>query len=313
MVGKKSYLYDDSESQMGSKVGGYGYRNNSSLYEWSIDNILRWNKQINGIHNFNLTFLLNAEKLQDWWDIQRSMQFSASEVLSYHGLQVGTSPVLLNDDGISKGNALMGRFNYDFKNKYLLTATLRRDGYSAFGQENPYAYFPSFALGWNISNESFFKQDLFSNLKLRVSWGKNGNRAVERYAALSKLNTELYVYGGQSTPSTGFYASTMANSNLKWERTEAYNVGIDFGLFSNRLTGNAEFYSNRTTDLLVDRSLPAIIGYKSVASNLGELQNRGLEFTITSININKSNIRWGSEFVFFFKQKQNNSLVRRYD
>lgn len=221
-------------------------------------------------------------------------------------MQVGSSPTITNDDTYVTGTALMGRLNYTLLNRYLLTLSIRRDGYSAFGINNPYATFPSGAIAWNISEEPFFKSKWINNLKLRVSYGLNGNRDIGIYSALSQLGTSKYLENG--TLISGIYTNTMANSNLKWEKTKALNIGIDFGLFNNRLTGTVDYYDMKTNDLLLSRSLPALIGYASVMSNMGELQNRGFELTLNSHNIQRNNFSWNSVLTFSFNRNKINHL-----
>ena len=301
-VWRKNYYYDPSSTPNGSKYGGIGTRMNASTFEWQVDNIFKWNKTINDIHKFDVTFLINAEKRQFWSGEMSNSQISPSEALTFHALQAGISPTVVNTDEYSTGNALMARLNYSLLERYLLTATWRRDGYSAFGQLNPYAEFPSMALGWKISEEDFFKVKWVNNLKFRLSWGANGNRAIGIYDALARLGSNQYSYG--SILASGVYSATMANENLKWEKTEALNVGVDFGLFNNRINGSAEVYSMTTKDLLLNRSLPSIIGYSSVAANLGELENKGLEVTLNSVNINKPGIKWNSGLLFSMNRNE---------
>ncbi|MCD6355535.1 MAG: SusC/RagA family TonB-linked outer membrane protein, partial [Prolixibacteraceae bacterium] len=298
----KNFYFNPVSTPNGFSNQGFGSRSDNSSYEWQVDNIMKWQKTFAGVHKFDATFLVNAEKYQGWGSHQENSQFAPSGALSFHALQAGISPSLSDNDTYSTGNALMGRLNYSLMEKYMLTATWRRDGYSAFGQKHPYATFPSAALGWRISEEEFFNVNWISNLKLRVSWGINGNRAVGRYDALARLSTTKYLYG--TTLATGVYSSTMANSDLRWERTEALNFGLDFGLFKNVLFGSVEYYDMTTTDLLLNRSLPRIIGYTSVASNLGELGNKGFELTLNSTNINKQNIRWNSSLNFSFNRNE---------
>lgn len=298
----KSYYYDPINTPNGFAYNGYGRRADASVYEWQVDNIFRWQKTFAGVHDFNATFLINAEKYQSWQSLQENTNFAPSGALSFHALQAGISPSLSDNDNYSTGNALMARLNYSLMDKYMLTATWRRDGYSAFGQKHPYAEFPSAALAWRISEEDFFDISWIDYLKLRVSWGANGNRAVGRYDALSRLGTTKYIYG--TTLATGVYTSTMANSDLRWERTEALNLGFDFGIFNNVLYGSVEYYDMTTTDLLLNRSLPRIIGYTSVAANLGELANKGFEMTLNSTNINSTNFKWNSNLVFSFNRNK---------
>jgi len=298
----KNYYFDPVTTPNGFSNNGYGRRIDNSVYEWQVDNIFKWQKTFADVHDFNATFLINAEKYQSWQSLQENNNFAPSGALSFHALQAGISPSLNNNDNYSTGNALMARLNYSFMDKYMLTATWRRDGYSAFGQKHPYAEFPSAAVAWRISEENFFDVSWVDYLKLRVSWGANGNRAVGRYDALARLGTTKYLYG--TTLATGVYSSTMANSDLRWERTEALNFGIDFGIINNMLYGSVEYYDMTTRDLLLNRSLPRIIGYTSVAANLGELGNKGFEITLNSTNVSTSNFIWNSNLVFSFNRNK---------
>src|SRR5690606_14439690 len=141
--------------------------------------------------------------------------------------------------------------------------------------------------------EPFFNVPSVDDLKLRLSWGANGNRAVGIYDALARLSTTRYMYGNDMV--TGVYSSTMANSSLMWEKTEALNLGLDFEFFNRRISGVIDAYHMRTTNLLMDRSLPVVIGYSSVPANLGERQNRGFEMTLNTTNItDKNDFSWNS-------------------
>ncbi len=302
----KNYYYDPSTTPNGNKTTGFAQRINSSLYEWQIDNVLTWKKKF-GIHDFNATFLYNAEKKQTWRDQEENINFVTSEALTFHQLNVGSSPTIVNNDTYSTGNAIMGRLNYTLMSKYYLTLTFRRDGYSAFGQENPNANFPSAALAWNIKDEGFFNVSWIDNLKLRLSYGVNGNRDIGIYDALAQLGTTKYLSGTNQV--SGIYSATMANSGLRWERTTALNGGLDFGFFGGKLAGNIDLYQMTTTDLLLLRSLPAIIGYKSVMSNMGQLDNKGFEITLNSKNYSTADFVWNSSLVFSFNR---NKIVHLY-
>lgn len=180
--------------------------------------------------------------------------------------------------------------------RYLFTASFRRDGYSAFGSNNPYANFPAFAFGWRMSEERFIKPVAWiDNLKLRLSWGINGNRSIGRYAALANLDSEKYLHNGSTV--IGIYATRLPNEDLKWEKTEAYNIGLDFSFWGNRLNGTIEGYYMSTKDLLLTRSLPDIIGFSGVTANLGEVRNKGFEVSLNSVNINQKNFKWSSSLI----------------
>jgi TonB-linked SusC/RagA family outer membrane protein len=293
----RDHNFWNSETIVGgrTRTNGYGTRRDAQTYEWMVDNLLKWNKEV-GIHHFDVTLLYNLEKFQNWSSFQSGENFSPNQNLSFHGLQFATNHLVDNNDVYSTGDAMMARLNYTLLDKYLLTASVRRDGYSAFGQENPRATFPAAALAWRISEENFFSSDFIDNLKLRLSWGVNGNRDIGRYAALARLSQNLYSNGSQVL--VGVYNTSLANPALVWEKTEAYNIGLDIGLLEGRVNASFEAYDMTTIDLLMNRNLPRITGFDDITTNLGELENRGFEFTLNSVNMNKNNFSWRSDFVF---------------
>lgn len=276
-------------------TGGYGTRQESSTFEWMIDNLIKWNREI-GIHNFDVTLLYNTERLRSWDTNINNQGFSPNQQLAYHGMQFGNTPVMTTNDTEATGDALMARLNYTLMGKYLVTASIRRDGYSAFGQENPRANFPAFALAWKVSDEEFFNIDLINRLKLRISWGVNGNRDIGGYSALANLGSNLWYNG--SAVVVGVYNNTLSNSQLRWERTQSLNGGMDIGILNDRIDLSFDYYDMTTTDLLMQRSLPDITGFTSIMSNLGELKNHGFEATLNTININNPKVTWRSNLVF---------------
>lgn len=293
------------------KLGGVsgeepkGSRSESQNFNWMVDHILSWNKKV-GVHNIDVTLLFNAEKNREWNSSMSNKGFVPNQNLGYNGLQFGNSPVITNNDNQSTGDALMGRLNYSLLNKYLLTASIRRDGFSAFGLRNPYATFPALALGWVISEERFFKINFVDRLKLRASWGMNGNRDIGIYSALSSLNSNAWFDGSQVQ--MGVFTSTMANKNLKWESTGNINLGLDATLLDEKVNITFDVYDMTTTNLLMGRRLPNVTGFNSITTNLGELQNKGLELTINTENIRRSDFRWQSNFIFSFNRNNIKSL-----
>jgi TonB-linked SusC/RagA family outer membrane protein len=178
-----------------------------------------------------------------------------------------------------------------------LTASLRADGSSKFGKDNKWGYFPSLALGWTLSEESFIKNlDIFDNFKLRASYGVTGNNQIPAYSALGLLGPENYVFNDQVI--AGKSPTGVANPNLKWETTAQYNYGVDLGFFNNRLTITAEAYYKKTTDLLLEVQLPLSSGFESALKNIGSFSNKGFELTVNTVNIDKSNFKWRSDFTF---------------
>lgn len=175
--------------------------------------------------------------------------------------------------------------NYNYDNRYLLQATIRRDGSSKFGADSRWGYFPSVALGWRITEESFFpKNGIIDNLKLRASWGRLGNENALGYydfqALISTYNTmyQGYVKGNGDNAWAGSIARGLENRSLKWETTDTKNVGLDYGLFNNRLSGSLNYYYNQTEDLLIIKALPPSAGLSDPILNVGKMRNTGVEF-----------------------------------
>lgn len=308
----KDHNFWNSETIIGgqTRTEGYGTREDTQTYEWMIDNLLKWNKEV-GIHNFDVTLLYNIEKFQSWSSFQSGENFSPNQNLSFHGLQFATSHLVDNNDIYSTGDAMMARLNYTLLDKYLFTASVRRDGYSAFGQQNPRAVFPAAAFAWKISEENFFSSDLIDHFKLRLSWGVNGNRDIGRYAALARLSRNLYSNGSQVL--VGVYNNSLANPALVWEKTEAYNVGLDIGLLEGRINASLDVYNMTTIDLLMERSLPRITGFDDITTNLGELENRGFEFTLNTVNASNNNFNWKSDIVFSLNRNKIKSLFGDFE
>ena len=294
-------IHDSSEHPEWKLFGGRASRENSLRREWQVDNIINWNKTFAQKHKVDVTLLANAEKFRNDTEKMSNQNFTPNDILGYHDMSIGNLPEISSDDQIRTSNALMARVNYGFMNKYLLTLSVRRDGSSLFGYSNPYATFPAAALGWVISEEKFFKVKFVDYLKLRASWGINGNRDITNYAALSKmlaeksLNTDL---NGNPITIPTLEINTMGNKKLKWEKTGAYNLALDFRLFNGRLNGTVETYYMSTTDVLVNRELPTITGYKRVYANLGEIRNKGFELSLSSTNMKQHNFEWTSNLIF---------------
>ncbi len=192
--------------------------------------------------------------------------------------------------------SIFGRVNYNFDNRYLLQATIRRDGSSKFGKDKRWGTFPSVAVGWRISEEAFFpKTTAFNNLKLRASWGRLGNEnALGYYDFLALISTynykyQGYVQGNGDNAWAGSIARGLENRNLKWETTDTKNIGIDFGFFNNRLNGSFNYYYNKTEDLLITKVLPHSAGLANPILNVGKMRNTGIEF---EINYQDSKAGW---------------------
>ncbi len=303
----RDYNYWSPETITGGQVyaEGRATRNDYSSFEWMVDNVLKWNKKF-GEHSFDVTLLHNAEQGKTWLTQVTNQTFRPSPVLGYSGIQFGNNPGVSSTDTKVTGDALMARLNYSFKGRYLFTGSVRRDGYSAFGQENPRATFPAAAVAWQISNEDFFKSDVVNFLKLRLSWGRNGNRDIGAYSALAQMASNQYYNGTRVVQ--GIFTSSLANSGLKWEETESINLGLDLSVLSERVFLTLDYYDMSTRNLLVKRTLPKITGFESITTNIGELGNKGFELTLNTTNISSNVLRWKSDLTFSLNRNKIRSL-----
>lgn len=308
------YRYFNGRSAKDFRIsarGGIATRTTQTTYNWQIDNLLMWNRSF-GEHKIDVTLLANAEKFQSWREQMNNEGFDPNDNLSFHNIGAGIKPVISSNDEISTGDAYMARLNYSFKDRYLFTGSFRRDGYSAFGLQNPRADFPAAAVGWIFSKEKFVSAKWLTYGKLRLSYGINGNRDIGRYLALADLNTGKYQYvkpDGTVLLVSQLYVNRLQNPGLKWERTTSLNVGLDFSIFKDRFGGSFEVYKKSTKDLLINRSLPDVIGFSNVLSNLGEVQNKGLEISLNSLNINNRNFVWRTVANFFLNR---NKIIHLY-
>ncbi len=308
---RKRFYYEDSANPWWGH-GGYVTRRHNQTFEWQSDNILNWNKQF-GEHRFDFTGLVNAERNQNWYTQAGGSNFSPTEALGYHALAFALVPLVDSYDEAVTRNAIMGRINYSFGNRYNLSASIRRDGYSRFGSENVYATFPSVSAAWTISNESFMQgeQNWLTFLKLRLSWGVNGNSSgIGSYAAYATLSDNKYLnYDGGYFVAPYLYINKMANPGLSWEKNDAFNLGIDYGLWDGRIRGSLDIYSSQTTDLLLNKKLPIVTGFNDITTNVGNLKNVGFDLGINTINIEGSDFHWTSSLNVSYNKNKIISLT----
>jgi len=273
---------------------GSAYANNSETNNWVIENILSYARDF-GKHHFDFTGLYSAQETK-WLESGASANTFINDQLSFYNLDAGENRTSTSDGNRSSLLSQMGRINYSYDSRYLLTVTARRDGYSAFGANtNKYGLFPSLALGWNIANESFFQNsNLVNQLKLRFSYGKSGNQAIGVNQTATTASSVRIPFGGVS--SIGVLAGALGNANLNWETTKSANIALDFGLLRNRINGTLEVYQTRTEDILLRRNIPVVSGYTQVWDNLGVLANKGIEFTLNTVNVEAGKFRWETNF-----------------
>ena len=308
----QNYEHISSQRPLLESRGGITSRREDRTYQWQIDNLLMWNKKF-GKHSIDATALVNAEEFFFFSNTINAENYSPNDNLGWNGVQAASIKNFSANDQYHTGDALMGRVNYGYDDKYLLTLTARRDGYSAFGQGNPRATFPSAALGWVVTDEKFMQKTLnvLDYLKARVSYGENGNREIGRYAALAQLSSANYLYtspGGVNVPVGAVATVNMANPNLRWERQRSVNMGFDFSLKGGRISGAVDYYIRNTSDLLVNRALPNITGFASVVTNLGKVDNSGFEFSLNTENMKTNNFVWRTSLALWSNKNKIISL-----
>ncbi len=207
----------------------------------------------------------------------------------------------------------MGRVNYAYNSRYLLTLTVRRDGFSGFGATTKWGTFPSAALGWNIANEDFFSnlKETISVLKLRASYGLNGNQAIGPYSTIARMSEENFIDGTSTMP--GYLPSTLGMDNLGWETSKTLNFGIDYGLLAGRISGDLNYYITNTSDLLLDRTISSVHGITEITQNIGQTKNVGFELGVTSRNIVKKDFSWTTFANLSYNQNEIVSLYGELD
>jgi len=282
--------------RLANDLNGTASSFNASTNSYTIENILTYTKDIKK-HHFDFTALYSAQERKYNSTTAGAVGFINDE-LGLDNIGAGatqTSGSYRDRYGL---NSQMGRLFYSYDSRYLLTLTARRDGSSVFGANTTkYGVFPSAAIGWNIINEGFMKNaKIFNNLKLRLSYGKTGNEAVGVYRTITTDGTARSPFNGIST--IGVLAGNLGNRALQWETTKTANIGLDFGILNNRISGSVEAYQNKTSGLLLNRSLPIITGYTNVLDNIGKTTNKGLELTLNTQNFAGKDFRWETMVVF---------------
>lgn len=283
---------------------GYAYKNTSSTYDYTVDHILNYKTKIAEKHNIDLTAVFGLRAQNYEYTTANGENYSDIS-LGFNSLEQAITQKIGSDAWKEQYLYQMGRINYNYDNKYLVTATLRRDGFSGFSANNRFALFPSFAFGWVISNEDFFKIQAINNLKFRASYGSNGN-LTSRYSTMAKMGTRTYVFGDGGSTAFGQYVSSMA-SNLKWETTKGINVGFDLSLFNSRVNLTLDYYNSNTSNLLWNVNIPTITGFSSIPTNIGKINNKGIELAISSDCVRTNDFLWNLGFNF---SKNKNKIVK---
>jgi len=271
----------------------YGQR-----FNYTLENIVTYNKTFKDVHNLGVTALHSVQR-DNYETAFIDVNAVSAESQGFYNLgQAGSFNAPGTDLRTWTLQSFMGRVNYDFKERYLLTLTGRYDGSSRFGANNKYGFFPSVAVGWNLGDEAFMKDlSWLDQVKLRGSYGAIGNTGITPYQTQSLLNRTTYAFGTGSA--YGYRVGTLGNPDLKWETTSTANVGLDFSLWKGRVYGSLEAYQADTRNLLLYDQLPISNGFDRVLKNVGHTRNRGVELTLTTVNVNAANgFRWSTDLQY---------------
>lgn len=308
--------FNNSRSRLGSPSStlGNGGPNGVITYTGSDnflnENTLTYNKVFNQKHAFNAvlgtTIGLNKVNVSGF-----GATLVPNENLGVNGLGQGVPQSVNTQRRQNTLASFLSRVNYSFNNKYLLTASFRADGSSKFVGDNVWGYFPSASAAWRLSEEQFLKgSKIVSDAKLRASYGVIGNNRVSDYASYALLGTGgSNSYSGGASFATGSFPLTLANPLLKWETTKELDFGLDLGLFNQRITLAADYYNKNTSDLLLSSDLPGSSGYTTAFQNIGAVQNRGFEFSLTSINVDNKVFKWSTNLNVSFNRNKVLSLT----
>ena len=316
-----------------SRVGSYygeGYTNpfknpamapnvanneHSQKLSWTLENLLYINKTIKDIHSVNITLLQSAERYRTEGLNMRGYEITFPSSLWYN---IGAS----NNAKYAPGSnfstwsraSYMARVNYGLMDKYLLTVTGRFDGASMLAAGNKWDFFPSAALAWRMEQEKWIQQiNWINQLKLRVGYGVTGNSAVNPYQTAGSVTSTYasipFGVGNVSSNTIGTKTNIMPNYSLGWEKTSSLNVGVDFGVLENRISGSVEYYIAKTSDLLMNQSIPVITGYAQILNNVGKTENRGFEVSLSTVNVKTKDFTWQTDWTFSLNNEKIKELA----
>lgn len=290
---------------------------NNVTKTYVLDNILTYEKSIHR-HRFTVTAVATRDHLKFEEINATGTNFAANgnTALGIYGLAKAAVQKVNPNNSERSNIGYLARLNYSFNDKYFLTASWRRDGASVFGEDKRWANFSAVGAAWRISGEPFLQNFTpLSNLKLKLSWGQNGNQGLSPYATLSQVlngsagNARYEFSNAQGSIAYGLVQTSLGNASLGWEKTAATNIGFESGWLKNRLFVDLDVYLTKTTDQIFVRTIPIMTGFKDQLSSLGQVNNTGVELTVRSVNVQHKDISWNSELTFW---KNNNKLKHLY-
>ncbi len=292
-----------------------GYIQHTNDYNYVVDNIINYKKEIDK-HYIDATLVATRD-----YSYNKVTQMTGSDFEANGNTALGTDGLhyasiqSYDIDVIEEANiGYMARLSYSYSDKYHLTASFRRDGSSVFGTDKKWGNFPSLGLAWTTSEEDFFSSiDFFNYLKIRASYGKNGNQGIDAYKTLTTISSGKgsdYMYEFSDDASSVLYGlnvSSLGNSYLGWETTSSFNFGIESVMYNNRVSLNLDVYFSKTTDQLFEREIPIMTGFSSIYSSMGQVNNSGIELRLTTKNIEHKNFAWNTSFTFW----QNKNVLKK--
>jgi TonB-linked SusC/RagA family outer membrane protein len=290
---------------------------NAEAYSYVLENVVTYDKTFAGVHHLTLTGLYSAEKDHSQSSNFIGIGFPANYVQDANLNLAETVETDVNNPGSFAERGLisyMARVNYSYNERYLLTATVRRDGSSVLSPGNQYFTYPALALGWNIMNEDFMKPvGWINNLKLRGGWGLTSNQGVAPYSTLGQLTTSTYNFGQAAPGEVGTYLITsLPNTHLHWEQTAETNLGMDYGFLQNRIYGTVDVYEQKTSDILLQETLVPSNGAANIENNLGKTTSKGVEINLSTVDIRSASpggFTWTTDFNFYLNREKITQLV----
>ncbi|WP_051691683.1 SusC/RagA family TonB-linked outer membrane protein [Pedobacter borealis] len=291
-------IFRPNTTYLGAQTGGFAQIINPINYNWLNENTLSYNTVINKIHSINAVAGFTYQEFKFNSSTATAQQLTTNN-LGTENLSVGSSLSSASSANKTALASFIARVNYSLLDRYLLTASFRRDGSSVLGENTKWGTFPSIAGAWRISNENFMKDiRTISDLKLRLGYGETGNSNIGAYNSLQQYIFNSYVLNGNRVVGTS--PGNFPNADLQWEATKAFNIGLDLGLLKNRITFTADYYDKKTSQLLFFRTIPSTTGFSTALVNLSgnNIQNKGFEFSLNTINIDNDKIKWTTNFNF---------------
>jgi len=296
-------FYQGVKTEARKSKDDYAKITNKERFSWTWDTQVDYSMELKNHHKLSAMgiFSMYASNYEE--SMAQGEKFSS--FTSFHNM--GNAATLLAPSSSYSEYSMMSyalRLNYSYKDRYLMTATMRADGSSRFADDNRWGTFPSVALAWRASEEEFLKNDWLSNLKLRLSFGVTGNNNVGNYAVFSSPSRKSYYdFGGVAAE--GYAPNGIVNMGLSWEKSNEWNLGVDYGLFNNRISGSIDAYNKTSKGLLMTRKLVMEMGYSaSMTDNVGKVRNRGIEVTLNTVNVQTKDFYWSTTFNFSYNKNE---------